>query len=267
MFNSYSMTQMVASICNAMGVEPPKQADKSIPLVDEFVKSRMGEEKVDRVLIYNPDCIGHWHLQKYTDLFIPVLVNTELTVPLSTVSPAWTPICFGSMYTGVPPLVHGILKYEKPVIKVDSFFDALPRSGKKVANVAVDHSSMAMIFLGRPVDYYIMPYDNEVVEKTLDLIKEDKYDAIVSYNQEYDDMIHRTTPESEQSLDAIRHHVSAFVRLVEAVRENWKDHNTLVVFAPDHGNHYDCFGHGNHGEYRDEDVNINHFYTIIKKQK
>ena len=51
MFNSYSMTQMVASICNAMGVEPPKQADKSIPLVDEFVKSRMGEEKVDRVLI------------------------------------------------------------------------------------------------------------------------------------------------------------------------------------------------------------------------
>ena len=91
MFNSYSMTQMVASICNAMGVEPPKQADKSIPLVDEFVKSRMGEEKVDRVLIYNPDCIGHWHLQKYTDLFIPVLVNTELTVPLSTVSPAWTP--------------------------------------------------------------------------------------------------------------------------------------------------------------------------------
>ena len=237
------MTQMVASICNAMGVEPPKQADKSIPLVDEFVKSRMGEEKVDRVLIYNPDCIGHWHLQKYTDLFIPVLVNTELTVPLSTVSPAWTPICFGSMYTGVPPLVHGILKYEKPIIKVDSFFDALPRSGKKVANVAVDHSSMAMIFLGRPVDYYIMPYDNDVVE------------------------IHRTTPESEQSLDAIRHHVSAFVRLVEAVRENWKDHNTLVVFAPDHGNHYDCFGHGNHGEYRDEDVNINHFYTIIKKQK
>ena len=190
------MTQMVASICNAMGVEPPKQADKSIPLVDEFVKSRMGEEKVDRVLIYNPDCIGHWHLQKYTDLFIPVLVNTELTVPLSTVSPAWTPICFGSMYTGVPPLVHGILKYEKPIIKVDSFFDALPRSGKKVANIAVDHSSMAMIFLERPVDYYIMPYDNEVVEKTLDLIKEDKYDAIVSYNQEYDDMIHRTTPES-----------------------------------------------------------------------
>ena len=49
MFNSYSMTQMVASICNAMGVEPPKQADKSIPLVDEFVKSRMGVMSVDDV--------------------------------------------------------------------------------------------------------------------------------------------------------------------------------------------------------------------------
>lgn len=266
MFNSYSMTQMVASICNAMGVEKPKSADKSLPLVDAYVESRMKGEKVDRVLIYNPDCIGHWHYQKYTDLFIPVLINTELTVPLSTVSPAWTPVCFGSMYTGASPLVHGIMKYEKPVLKTDSFFDVLPRNGKKVANVAVDHSSMAMIYQERPIDYFIMPYDGEVIEKSLQLIKEDNYDVIVAYNQEYDDMIHRTTPESPEAIAAINHHVSAFVALVEAVRENWKKHNTLVVFAPDHGNHYDAFGHGNHGEYREEDVNINHFYTIIKKQ-
>lgn len=266
MFNSYSLTQMVASLSRAMGVVPPKQADKSIPLVDAFVDSVMGNERVDRILVYNPDCIGHWHLQKYPDMFIPVLTNTQLTVPIATVSPAWTPICFGSMYTGVSPLVHGILKYEKPVIKVDSLFDSMPRAGKKVANVAVDNSSMAMIFLERPVDYYIEPYDGEVVDKALQLIKEDKYDVMTVYNQEYDDMIHRTTPESTVALNAIKHHVEAFAKLVNAVKENWKDHNTLVVFAPDHGNHYDCFGHGNHGEFRDEDVNINHFYGIIKKQ-
>lgn len=266
MFNSYSLTQMVASLSRAMGVAAPKQADKSLPLVDAFVDSVMGNERVDRILVYNPDCIGHWHLQKYPDLFIPVLINTQLTVPIATVSPAWTPICFGSMYTGVTPEVHGILKYEKPVIKVDSLFDSMPRAGKKVANVAVDHSSMAMIFLERPVDYYIEPYDGEVVDKALELIKEDKYDVMTVYNQEYDDMIHRTTPESTVALNAIKHHVDAFAKLVNAVKENWKDHNTLVVFAPDHGNHYDCFGHGNHGEFRDEDVNINHFYGIVKKQ-
>jgi hypothetical protein len=260
------MTQMVASLSHAMGVAAPLQADKSIPLVDAFVEKVLGEQKVDRILVYNPDCIGLWHYQKYTDLFIPVLVNTQLTVPMATVSPAWTPVCFGSMYTGVLPTVHGIMKYEKPVIKTDSFFDSLPRAGKKVANVAVEHSSMAMIYLERPIDYHIMSYDNQVIDEALKLIAEDKHDAITVYNQEYDDMIHRTTPESTVAINAIRHHVEAFMKLVEAVKKNWKGHDTLIVFAPDHGNHYDWDGHGNHGEFREEDVNINHYYRIIRKE-
>ena len=266
MFNSYSMTQMVASITNAMGVAAPLKADKSIPLVDAFVEKTLGGKKVDRVLIYNPDCVGLWHYQKYTDMFIPVLVNTQLTVPMATVCPTWTPVCFGSMYTGVSPTVHGILKYEKPVLKVDSFYDALPRAGKKVANVAVEHSSMAMIYQNRPVDYFIEKYVKEATEKALQLIQEDKYDAITVYNQEYDDMIHLTTPESVAAINAIKHHVESFVKLVEAVQKYWKDHNTLIVFAPDHGNHYDWDGHGNHGEFREDDVNINHYYSIVKKQ-
>ncbi|MCF0261704.1 MAG: hypothetical protein HUK23_02190 [Sphaerochaetaceae bacterium] len=266
MFNSYSMTQMVASITNAMGVAAPLKADKSIPLVDAFVEKTLGGKKVDRVLIYNPDCVGLWHYQKYTDMFIPVLVNTQLTVPMATVCPTWTPVCFGSMYTGVSPTVHGILKYEKPVLKVDSFYDALPRAGKKVANVAVEHSSMAMIYQNRPIDYFIEKYDKEATEKALQLIQEDKYDAITVYNQEYDDMIHLTTPESVAAINAIKHHVESFVKLVEAVQKYWKDHNTLIVFAPDHGNHYDWDGHGNHGEFREDDVNINHYYSIVKKQ-
>ena len=266
MFNSYSMTQMVASITNAMGVAAPLKADKSIPLVDAFVEKTLGGKKVDRVLIYNPDCVGLWHYQKYTDMFIPVLVNTQLTVPMATVCPTWTPVCVGSMYTGVSPTVHGILKYEKPVLKVDSFYDALPRAGKKVANVAVEHSSMAMIYQNRPIDYFIEKYDKEATEKALQLIQEDKYDAITVYNQEYDDMIHLTTPESVAAINAIKHHVESFVKLVEAVQKYWKDHNTLIVFAPDHGNHYDWDGHGNHGEFREDDVNINHYYSIVKKQ-
>jgi hypothetical protein len=267
MFCTYSMTQMVASLTRAMGIAAPHQAEKSIPLVDAFVDSVLESRRVDRLLVYNPDCIGLWHYQKYPDLFIPVLVNTQLTVPLATVSPAWTPVCFGSMYTGVLPTVHGIMKYEKPVIKVDSLFDALPRAGKKVALVAVEGSSMAMIYQKRPIDYHIMPYDGEVITETVQLIKEDKHDVIVAYNQEYDDMIHRTTPESTVALNAIRHHVQAFVTLCDEVRTAWKGHNTLVVFAPDHGNHYDWDGHGNHGEFREEDVNINHYYGIFQQSK
>ena len=41
-----------------------------------------------------------------------------------------TPVCFGTMYTGAQPAVHGIQKYEKPVIQIDTIFDALIRAGK-----------------------------------------------------------------------------------------------------------------------------------------
>lgn len=264
MFNQYSMTRMISGITNAIGVEAPLSAEPSIPLVDAFVEKSLEGRKADRVLIYNPDCIGLWHYQKYTDLFIPVLLETQLTVPMATVMPSVTPVCFGSMYTGAAPLVHGIRQYEKKVIQTDSFYDAVPRAGKKAANVAVQNSSMAIIFGGRPVDYYIEPYDDEVTATALRLIREDQYDAMTVYNQEYDDLIHKTTPESEEAINAVKHHVQTFVKLVSAVREYWKDHNTLVVFAPDHGNHYDWDGHGNHGEYREEDINVNHYYGVIK---
>lgn len=267
MFNTYSMTQLSATISNAMGVMPPKQADHSIPIVDAYVDQVLGKKRADRVLIYNPDCVGMWLYQKYPDLFKPVVLNTQLTVPVSTVNPSWTPVCFGTMYTGVLPEVHGIQGYVKPVIKVDSLFDALPRGGKKVALVADKDSSMAKIFLQRPIDYYIESYDDTVTEKALELVKEDKYDAVIVYNQEYDDMIHRTTPEAPKAMAALKHHLRDFDRLTTAVKKYWKGHDTLVCWASDHGNHVDWKGHGTHGEYRPEDINVFHFYGIYPKTR
>ena len=51
-----------------------------------------------------------------------------------------------------------------------------------------DRYIMAKIFLGRDIDYYLLPDDAAVTEKGLELVKEDRYDLIVVYNQEYDDM-------------------------------------------------------------------------------
>lgn len=267
MFNSISMTQFSATIANALGAEVPRQADHSISLVDALMERKLHGKKVDRVLIYNPDCVGMWIYQKYTNLLSPVINATDLVVPMATVNPSWTPVCFGTMYTGVLPTVHGIQGYTKPVITVDSLFDSLPRSGKKVALVTVEHSSMAMIFQNRNVDYYILPDDDATTEKALELIPEDQYDVIVVYNQEYDDMIHRTTPEAEPAMTALNHHIRDFDRLTSAVKQHWGDHDTMVVWASDHGNHVDWKGNGTHGEYREEDINVMHFYGIYPKQK
>ena len=266
MYNSISMTRMAASIAYAMGAEAPRQADPAIPLVTDMVDQVLEGKKADRVLIYNPDCVGLWMYQKYTEDLAPVLHATQLALPIATVAPSWTPVCFGSMYTGVSPDVHGIKGYVKPVITVDSLFDSLPRSGKKVALVTVEHSSMAMVYLNRDIDYYIESYDDAVTEKALELIEQDQYDLIVVYNQEYDDMIHRTQPESPEAMAAFHHHIDAFDRLTKSVKQHWTQHDTMVVWASDHGNHMNDQDHGAHGEDCPRDINVMHYYGIYPRK-
>ena len=72
-------------------------------------------------------------------------------------------------------------------------------------------------------------YDDAVTEKALELIQKDQYDLIVVYNQEYDDMIHRTQPESPEAMAAFHHHIDAFDRLTKCVKANWADHDTMAV--------------------------------------
>ena len=264
MMNSYSMTQLARSVANAMGIEAPASSGPSISSVDRLVGDKL-PNKAERVLIYNPDCIGHWFWQKYTEMFLPVEKYTQLAVPVATVMPSWTPVCFGTMYTGALPAVHGIQGYFKPVIKTDSLFDAAVRAGKKVALVAVANSSMEKIFAEREIGYYIMPYDTEATEKGLELLQEDKYDLVVVYNQEYDDMIHTHTPEAPESMAAASHHVADFDRLASTAERVWKEkgRDGLIVWASDHGCHVDWEGHGNHGEFREEDINVMHFYGVV----
>lgn len=125
---------------------------------------------------------------------------------------------------------------------------------------------MAIIFQNRPIDYFIVPYDDAATEKGLELIAQDRHDVVVVYNQEYDDMIHRTTPESPQAMEALKHHIRDFGRLTGAARAHWADHDTLVCWATDHGNHVDWRGRGTHGEYRPEDINVMHFYGVYPKK-
>jgi len=253
------LTGLASSLCNALGVESPKESEKSIDVLDKFTENK----KIDRILMYNPDAVALWIFEKYTSLFSDVMLNTQLTLPLKTVMPSVTPVCFGTMYTGAEPTVHGIQKYEKPVIKTDSVFDVLIRAGKKPCIVSTGNDSMSKIFLEREMDYFIVETPDEANEKAVELIKEDKYDFIAVYNGNYDGTMHRYGPESEESIDALKHNINAFEALANAVKENWQNHKTLIGFAPDHGCHEIDGGCGSHGLYMPEDMNIVHFYGIL----
>lgn len=259
MFNSVSMTRFAATITDCMGIAAPLLGDRPIPQVKAMV-DRLCGKAVDRVLIYNPDAIGMWNYQHYTEEFAPLMNRVQMAVPIATVMPAVTPVCFGTMYTGALPEVHGIRAYEKPVITIDSLFDALARAGKKVALVAVADSSMDIIFAGRAIDYYSMPYDSEAEDKAAELIAENRHDVVVCYNQEYDDVMHLSTPQSADSYAAMKRHIASFARLSDAAAQHWAKQDSLVVFAPDHGTHVNAEGFGDHGDYIEDDINVLHYF-------
>lgn len=265
-FHKISLTRFAPTIAKISGVSAPIDGDKEV--VDEvidLVKKTTGKETVDKVLIYNPDAIGRYFYEKYKEkIFAPLDNISDIKVPFLTMIPPKTPVCFGTMFTGATPEVHGIQKYEKQVITIDSLFDVWAREGKKVALISNPNQSIPKIFANRNINYYPVKYDTEAVEKALELIANSDYDIIEVYNQEYDDMLHVTYPNSYFCRRAARKYVKNYVKLVECVKEHWKGKSILTTFSPDHGGHrvLNCLL-GTHGQDIPEDRNIYHFFTAI----
>ena len=155
MKNPVSLDTLCSALAYTMGIEAPENAAEANKDLVAYIDEKFGGKKADRIFMYNPDAVAQWIYEKYPRLIREVEAATELALPMACVMPSVTPVCFGTMYTGAQPSVHGIQKYEKPVIKIDTLFDAMLRAGKKCAIVAQKKCSMGMIFLERNMDYYL----------------------------------------------------------------------------------------------------------------
>lgn len=266
-FNPISLNTICASLTYAMGIEAPQNANAPSEEFIGFLSKAFGGEKADRIFMYNPDAIAQWVYEKYYSFTDAVREHTSFSLPLSCVMPSVTPVCFGTMYTGADPEIHGIQKYEKPVIKIDTIFDALIRAGKKPVILAESKSSMSMIYLEKEMDYFIYDTIEEINEKAEELIKDDKYDFIAVYNGNYDSLMHKYGPEHEIPLGEFKANVEAFDSFAKLIKENWTNHNTLIGFAMDHGCHEIDGESGSHGLYMEEDINIVHLYGAYPAEK
>lgn len=269
--NRNSLDTVCASLAYAMGIEPPRQAAAPAAPLTEYIDKTLAGEKVDRVLMYNPDAIGQWVAEKYPQFMTEVDKNTDLALPLRSVIPPVTPVCFGTMYTGAQPQVHGIQEYVKPVIRIDTLFDALIRAGKKPIIIADPKCSMSHIYLERDMDYIAVSGVANVNAAAAKVILEDKHDLVVVYNGNFDYRMHRSGCETPEALAELRYNALTFAMLSEMVRKNWQHHNTLVGFAMDHGCHNvepyvaptdGMMRYSSHGEDIPEDMNIVHHYKI-----
>lgn len=262
----YSLDSLCSALCYALGIDAPENAAHPNKALCEYIDKMLGSEKADRIFMYNPDAVAMWISEKYPWFLREVRDRTELELPLISVMPSVTPVCFGTMYTGAVPEVHGIRSYMKPVIKIDTVFDALIRAGKKAAIVCTDGDSMSKIFLEREMDYFFYDTIEEVNAKTAELIIEDKYDFIAVYNGNFDSVMHKFGPESKEALGELRANSRTFGMFDSLISEKWQKHNTLIGFAMDHGCHEidgDC---GSHGLDMEEDLNILHCYKIIRQK-
>lgn len=268
MYGKYRITQTAATIATLMGIEAPNRAENANDIVLENARRALpaGTENFDRVLIYNPDAIALWLYPKYTDLFAPAMMNTDIQLPVESVMPSVTPVCFASMYTGASPEIHGIRKYTKPVLTTDTLYDAALRAGKRCAIVAETDCSIAKIFLKRDMDYFIYDTIDEVNAKALELIAADEYDLITVYNGNYDSTMHKNAPESAAALHELKRNSDDFAALIDAVRTHWKNHNTFYGYCPDHGCHEIDGNNGSHGLDQDEDMLVIHMFGTCTKK-
>lgn len=264
MKNPNSLDSLCAALSYAMGIEAPKQAAEPNADLCAYLDRTLDGKKADRVFMYNPDAIAQWIYEKYAPMFAEADKRTDIKVPFSVVMPSVTPVCFATMYTGVQPEIHGIQSYVKPVLTVDTIFDALIRCEKKPVIVSTSGDSISKIFLEREMDYFIYDTMEEVNAKAAELIIADTYDFIVVYNASYDSYMHKFGTESHEALGELRANVRTYGTFCELIKAHWKSHDSLVGFAMDHGCHEIDGGCGSHGLDMDEDINVVHLYKVFK---
>lgn len=262
LLNSICISAVKNTVLELMGLEPSKDSEPASHVLKALAEKKLGAEKCDRAVLYNPDAVGLWLYQKYTTKFTDALLHSDVALPMLSVMPSVTPVCFGSMYSGVMPEVHGIRRYEKPVLKVETIFDRFIGDGKKAAIISTSGDSISKIFLEREMDYFIYDTIEEVNKKTMELIDADIYDALIIYNGNYDGTMHKYGPEAEESLAALDMNLEYYCQLVDETGKKWKNHNVFYGFMPDHGCHEIDGGCGSHGLDMEDDMNVIHFYGI-----
>ena len=111
MYNPNSLDTICGALAYALGIEAPSEAAPANADLTAYIDEVFAGEKADRVIMYNPDAIAQWIYEKHPQLVKGAKSRADIEIPLCSVMPSVTPVCFGTMYTGAQPAVHGIRRY------------------------------------------------------------------------------------------------------------------------------------------------------------
>lgn len=258
-----SVADLTPTLCTLAGIKPPARCEsQAIKQVVELGHKRFGNGHAEKILVFCPDAIGHFLRPQYPDDFKSLVDSTDFLAEGTNVMPSVTPVCFGTIFTGASPKVHGIEKYSKPVLTIPTLFDVFASEKKNVAILAVTGCSIDMIFRNRKVDYFSVRSNEIAFQLTKIVLQNHDYDLVISYDGGYDSTMHKTGVHSAASLEAMRDSIRRYDELVRLTDEVWKEYNRVTVFAPDHGAHNTTKTHGSHGTDTPDDILVDHYYRL-----
>ena len=255
-----SVTPTLCALCGVRapfdGEAPPLQA------VLALARETLGGEPVRRCLVFAPDALGDQFAAARPDLVAAVAAIAPLAVPLRSIDPPWTPVCFASMFTGAPPRATASGNTRSRCSpSTPSSTRSFARGAAWPSSRCAD-SSMDLIFRGRALDYFTEKYDPWVTEKALSLVAADR-DDLVMLPPGVRRRHARARPRPSRGARGARNHVEAFADLAAAVEGAWARHPRALVFAPDHGAHPDpSTGGGTHGPPTPADMDLAHCWAV-----
>ena len=267
----YSTADLTPTVCELCGIKKPSCCVRPslAPVMDRAKNTLPKNEKIQKTLIFCSDAIGDFLVHKYPDDFKELQKTSDFIMTGSNVMPSVTPVCFSTIFTGAPPEVHGITKYMKPVLKVETLFDVFAKKKKNVAIIAVSQCSIDMIFRGRNIDYFSLRSDEASYQLTKKILAQGgwDYDLILCYDGGYDSNMHGKGVFADESVQAMRDSIRRYLDLVQMADQCWSKQNRLTIFASDHGAHNAIPGKGIHGTEKPEDMIVDHYYRIRAAQK
>ena len=262
------VTAFTPTVCTLIGARIPAQCeDTPLDAVIAEAEKKLNGEKVEKMLIFAPDACGIHLWERYPEKLAKVEAVAPLRVPTKVVMPSVTPVCFASMYTGATPAIHGIQKYERPILTVETIFNTFPEAKKKTGICAVNQCSIDLIFRKRPVTYCSTRSDAEAVKFSHFLMQDPAFDVVLNYATDYDHIMHATGPFADEAIGALDRNIAAFQQFSAWIDEYWGAYNRLLVWSPDHGAHESSPGRGPPGTDMPEDLLVYHFYSIRAKNK
>ena len=263
-----SIADLTPTVCRLMNVRFPEQcgATDIAAVTDQAARLTGDDGRIEKTLIFCPDAAGELQRKTMPEVFDKVERLAGFRFLSSAVMPSVTPVCFASIFSGASPEVHGIQKYEKPVLSVETLFDVLAEEGKEVAILSVNTCSIDMIFRKRNVDYFSFRDDSKTHEFTRMLLAADKYDVILSYYTDYDALSHKYGNFSPEATSALTTAADYFETLVADTEKYWSKYNRAIIWAPDHGNHMVDEKSAGHGQNIADDMIVNHYYRIKSKE-